>query len=100
MEFKTLSPFSSFHFLLFHQLPLFLFIAAILSSTTLDLLLQVPWTRLPVPTSRLSHAVIFREERAQLPGWRCLVFYHASCLLHLFGDADARIGEDGRRAFS
>ena len=32
-------------------------------STTLDLLLQVPWTRSPVPTSRLSHAVIFREER-------------------------------------
>ena len=37
--------------------------SAIPPSTTLDLLLQVPWTRSPVPTSRLSHAVIFREER-------------------------------------
>ena len=79
MEFKTLSPFSSFHFLLSStNCPFSFFIAAILPSTTLDLLLQVPWTRSPVPTSRLSHAVIFREER---PVTRLAMPSFLSCLL-------------------
>ena len=80
MEFKTLSSFSSFHFLLSsHQLPPFsFFIAATLPSTTLDLLLQIPWTHLPLPTSGLSHAVISREES---PVTRLTMPNFLSCLL-------------------
>ena len=68
MEFKTLSPFSSFHFL---SLPIAPFPLCCSHPVVHDFGPPAPSPldpfALPVPTSRLSHALIFREEPAQLP---------------------------------